>query len=166
MEGLMTHTLTRRSVTAGLAAAVTAIPVVGLHAAGAEPNLLERVRTFARDLLADKSKTTFGEWVERKRIANLLLAFIGDKPETQRKSCSLQGTPKSNFDRSRLRVGTFCSVGICFVVRRFFPSRHFCTLAEWCFWKAPHQAGLSLLQAAHQQGWKEGSRQCGEPTRH
>lgn len=74
--------LTRRSVTTGLAAAVTAIPALAFCKGAGEADLFDRVRTFARQLVTDTSaRLTAGEWVERKRIANTLLALIGDEFE-------------------------------------------------------------------------------------
>ena len=67
--------ITRRSLAIGLSAVAT-VPVIGSTTAGG--GLLHQVRTFAQQLLADSSGLTAGEWLERKRIANLLLAFIGD----------------------------------------------------------------------------------------
>jgi hypothetical protein len=52
MQGLMTHILTRRSVTTGLAAAVTAIPAVGLCKGASLPNGSERVRLALKELEA------------------------------------------------------------------------------------------------------------------
>ena len=79
----MTHSISRRSVTTGLAAAVTAAPIAALasHTDQAAP-LEDRVRAFAHKLLTDPPEgIRVSEWIERKRIGALLQAMIGDKPE-------------------------------------------------------------------------------------
>lgn len=78
--------LTRRSVTTGLVVAVTAIPAVGLtsgaKAAIAEPELLARVRAFARQLTAEpqnEPKLGWGVWLERERIGRELQRIVGEE---------------------------------------------------------------------------------------
>ena len=57
--------LSRRSITTGLAAAVTAIPGLGLCKSVEAGDLREIVYDFARQLLNDKRGLTFGESSER-----------------------------------------------------------------------------------------------------
>ena len=57
--------LSRRSITTGLAAAVTAIPGLGLCKSVEAGDLREIVHDFARQLLNDKRGLTFGESSER-----------------------------------------------------------------------------------------------------
>lgn len=72
--------LSRRSVTTGLAAAVTAIPAVALCAAATtEPDVLDRVRAFSRQLMAtpqNEPKLGWGVWLERERIGRELQSII------------------------------------------------------------------------------------------
>ena len=81
---LSTKPFSRRSVIAGSAAVVTAIPAVGLATWGASEGAPteELVREFSKKLLTEHPPCmTLGEWIERKRAAVVLQVLIGDKPE-------------------------------------------------------------------------------------
>ena len=70
--------VTRRSVTTGLAAAVTAIPAVGLCKGATAASTEDLIREFIQKLLTERDGLTAGEWVDRKVIIRVLQATVGD----------------------------------------------------------------------------------------
>ena len=73
--------LTRRSVTTGLAAAVTVIPVAVALPAQHGQSTTDLIRAFIRKLLTERNDITAGEWIERKKIVRGIQAMIGDEVE-------------------------------------------------------------------------------------
>jgi hypothetical protein len=73
--------LTRRSVTTGLAAAMTALPALGLCKSATGTSTEDLIREFIQKLLTERDGLTGGEWVERKIIIRVLQATV-DEPIT------------------------------------------------------------------------------------
>jgi hypothetical protein len=70
--------LSRRSVTTGLAAAVTAIPAVGLCKSASRASTEDLIREFIHKLLTERDGLTAGEWVDRKITIRVLQAILND----------------------------------------------------------------------------------------
>jgi len=70
--------LSRRSVATGLAAAVTAIPAMGLCKGASGASTEDLIREFIQKLLTERDCLTAGEWVDRKIIIRVLQATVDD----------------------------------------------------------------------------------------